>query len=88
MNNETIQTVPFSEFDKTFALVVYLCSLILVQLHYNLTCDLAPQFAEIVKEEHLLYARAFDDLVRTYVQESKVKSLLQYDTLHVMCTLE
>ena len=39
--------------------------LILVELQYNLTYtspDLAPQFAGIVREEHLVYTNAFDDL--------------------------
>ena len=46
-----------SAFDFTDSLIVYLWSLlILVELQYNLTYtspDLAPQFAGIVREEHL-----------------------------------
>ena len=57
----------------TDVLVVYLCSLILVELQYNLackSCDMAPQFAGMLGER-LLCACAFDDLMGNFLPKNK-----------------
>ena len=81
LNNELV----FTAYSHRFSLVAYLCNFILVELQYNvayISPDMTSQLAGELREEVLLYTRAFDDLKRSYLQRNKVKSL------EVLCIMQ
>ena len=66
--------------------VLYLCSLILVELQLDLTLpqqQIADRVASTVTEMELTYAHAIDDMWSNYSQQCRVKSLLR---LCILCT--
>ena len=75
LNNEVV----LRECYDRFSLIAYLCNFVLVELQHEvayISPDMTSQLAGKLRDEFLLYTRAFDDLKRTYLQRSKVKSLL------------